>query len=124
MKKKNEIYIYLARRDKEGVKFLGVFGHPSKIYPTKLTADKIPLLNMTPATTARVVKEASDNRMEYELYVETASSFEELKSSLFRRGYSRLPNHHFSPSLESGRLNERILITEKSTMARRSSDVR
>lgn len=118
------MYIYLARRDKSSVRFLGGFPYASKVYPTKVRPEEVASLNMGPQTTSLVSREANENRMEYELYMETASSFEDLKSSLSGRGYSHLPSHHFSVKMDSGNLDSRTLVTRESTMMRRSSTVR
>ena len=122
--KKNEMYIYLAKRDKSSVRFIGGFPYPSKVYPTRIRPEEVASLNMAPQTTSLVSREANENRMEYELYMETASSFEEIRSSLSRRGYAHLPSHHFSPGMDSGNLDARSLVTRESTMMRRSSTVR
>lgn len=122
--KKNEMYIYLARRDRSSVRFIGGFPYESKVYPTRVRPEEVISLNMSPQTTSMVSKEANDNRMEYELYMETASSFEELKFSLSKRGYAHLPSHHFSARMDSGNLDARLLVTQESTMMRRSSTVR
>lgn len=118
------MYVYLAKRDKSSVRFLGGFPYASKVYPTKIRPEDVASLNMTPQTTSLLFKEANENRMEYELYMETASSFEELKSSLSGRGYAHLPSHHFSAKMDSGNLDARSLVTRESTMMRRSSTVR
>jgi hypothetical protein len=122
--KKNEMYIYLARRDKTSVRFIGGFSYASKVYPTRISPENIASLNMSPQASSMIAEEVSKNKMEYELYMETASSFEELKLSLSRRGYSHLPSHHFSSNINSGNIDPRMLVTKNSTMMRRSSNVR
>lgn len=124
MAKKNEMYVYLARRDKSSVRFIGAFPYASKVYPTRIRPEEVSSLNMSPQATSLVSREANENRMEYELYMETASSFDDLKSSLSRRGYAHLPSHHFSTRMDSGNLDARALVTQESTMMRRSSTVR
>ena len=118
------MYVYLARRDKTSVRFIGSFSYASKVYPTRIRPEDVASLNMGPQTTGLIAREASENRMDYELYMETASSFEELKSSLSRRGYAHLPSHHFSPGLDSCNLDQKALVTRDSTMMRRSSMTR
>lgn len=124
MKAKNQIYVYLAKRDKSSVRVIGEFDYATKVYPTKLDQQAIASLNMNPQAASVVSKEAWNNRMDYELYMESASSFEELKSSLRARGYSHLPNHQISTGLNPGKMNENALVLERSTMMRRWSTVR
>jgi hypothetical protein len=118
--KKNEIYFYLARRDKSGIKFIGRFGHESDVYATKIDEGVLRSLNMNPKASSELLKEMRENRMEYEMFAETASSFEEIRKSLSGRGYSRISTHQFS-ALKGGKINSSVLVTTKSTMIRRGS---
>lgn len=117
------MHVYLARRDKKGVKFLGSFSYPSKVYPTKLNEQDLTLLGMDQRTSSEIVASLRANRMEYELFMETAESFDKLRSSLAGRGYSKIPSNQFSKSLNPGSVNERILVTNNSVMMRRGSSV-
>jgi len=121
---KNRMYAYLARRDKKGVKFIGSFAYSSKVYPTRISEDDIKSLNMDQKTSLEISEALRQNRMEYELFLETADSLESLRSSLIRRGYSKIPASHFSSSMKSGRIDERMLVTQKSIMTRRGSSIR
>lgn len=123
-KKRNEMYVYLARRDRKGVKILASFDHSSTVHPTKVDLKDISGLGMDPGVNSVVAKEAFDNRMHYELYLETADSFEGLRSSLAGRGYSRIPSHKISPVINRGALNGRLLVTDRATMIKRGSRVR
>lgn len=118
---RNEMYAYLARRDKQGVKFLGSFLYDSKVYPTKLEEGDMKSLNMSPQLSSELLIQLRDNRMEYELFLETAENFEQIKSSLRARGYSKIPNHQFSSSIRPGNINGNFLVTKESTMMRRGS---
>ena len=118
------MYVYLAKRDKSSVKVIGEFEYATKVYPTKLDQHGIASLNMNSQAASIVSKEAWNNRMDYELYMESASSFEELKSSLRARGYSHLPSHQISTGFNPGKINENALVLERSTMMRRWSTVR
>jgi hypothetical protein len=124
MKQKSEIYIYLAKRDKSSVKVIGSFPYETKVYPTRIEQEKIDMLNMNMHATSSIKRQAWDNRMDYEMFMETAGSFEELKSSLRDRGYSHLPNHQISTILNPGYINQNLLVTDKSTMMRRGSTIR
>lgn len=118
------MYAYLAKRDKSGIKFLGSFSYPSKVYPTKVDEGKIASLNMNPRASSEILKHLRENRMDHELFLETAESFEELKSSLKRRGYSKIPTHQFMSGMKPGQINKNVLVTENSTMMRRGSSLK
>jgi hypothetical protein len=118
------MYVYLARRDKKGINFLGSFAYPSKIYPTKVSESDLTRLNMDQRTSLEIIEALRENRMEYELVLETAESFELLRSSLTKRGYSKIPSTQFSTSLKSGLINEKMLVTKDSVMTRRGSAIR
>jgi hypothetical protein len=94
MRAKNNLYLYLARLDKKGIKTLCSFAYSNKVYPTRI--NDLKELNMRPEVSAKISKEANENRMQYELYAESASSFDELKKSLRERGYSNLPMQQFT----------------------------
>lgn len=124
MKPSNEIYVYLAKRDKSTVKILASFTYGTKVYPTKIDQNKIDMLGMNAQASSSMKRQMWENRMDYEMFVETADSFEDLKSSLRDRGYSHLPNHQISSITNPGRINQNLLVTEKSTMIRPSSRIR
>jgi hypothetical protein len=118
----NNLYIYLARLDKKGIKVITAFEYAKKVYPTRIT--NLDSLGMNQQTYANISKEAYDNRMQYELYAESAESFEKLKLSLKTRGYSHLPLNQFTGYTNSTSINNKSLITTDSTMLRRNSDIR
>lgn len=119
---RNSLYIYLARRDKKGIKVISGFNFEGKAYAARV--EDISRLGLSPQVSAKVAKEAYDNRMEYELFVESAESFEDLKSSLRGRGYSNLPLQQFTGYIGATSVNKNALVTVKSTMLRRNSDIR
>lgn len=119
MRVKNNLYLYLARLDKKGIKTLCSFAYPNKVYPTRI--NNLQELNMHPEVYAKISKEANENRMQYELYAESASSFDELKKSLRERGYSNLPMQQFTGYTHPTIINKSALITEDGTMLKRAS---
>lgn len=118
----NNLFIYLARLDKKGIKVLTAFDHAQKVYATRVS--NVESLGMSPRVSSMISKEAFDNRMQYELYAESADSFESLRSSLKSRGYSHLPMQQFTGYTLPTTVNNKNLITNKSTMLRRNSDVK
>lgn len=119
---KNNLYIYLARRDKKGIKVVSGFGFKGKVYATRI--EDIYRLGLSPNIQAIVTKETHENRMEYELFVESAESFEDLKTSLRKRGYTNLPLQQFTGYIGSTNINKNELVTTKSTMLRRNSEIK
>ena len=117
----NEVFIYLARLDKKGIKAVSSFRHSAKVYPTKI--DDVSSLGLSPDLAGRVSKEAYENRMHYELYLESAPSFEELKNALRSRGYANLPGQNFSGDNRTVNFNERAVVTSAGTMMRRGSEI-
>lgn len=82
------IYIYLGRRDKSGVRVLArVRGH--EILPTRV--NNLEDLRLPPDWTSQLNELVHENRMLWELWAETAKSYEELKDSLRTRGYTNVP---------------------------------
>jgi len=118
---RNSLYIYLARRDKKGIKVVSAFDFDGKVYPTRV--ENLTKLGLSPQVSSKVAKEAYENRMEYELFIESAESFDELRISLGKRGYSQLPLQQFTGYVGPTTINKNSLITAKSTMIRRNSDI-
>lgn len=119
---RNSLYIYLARRDKRGIKVISGFNFKGKAYATRV--EDISRLGLSPQVAGLVSKEAYENRMDYELFIESAESFDDLKISLQNRGYSNLPLQQFTGYIGPTNINTNALVTKKSTMIRRNSDFR
>lgn len=120
--KNNYLYVYLARLDKKGIKVLTSFQYNKKIYPTKI--ENINDLNLNTKMANDLSKQAYDNRMNYILYFETAESFNDLRSSLQKRGYSNLPSQQFTGYVPPTFINDKALVTKSSTMFRKHSDTK
>ena len=119
---RNNLYIYLARLDKKGIKVVAAFPHSSNVYPTRIV--DLPLLGLSGEILSKVASEQRENKMTHELYAESALSLEQLKKSLSSRGYSHLPVQQFTGRTASTRVNESSLITSESTMIRRASELK
>lgn len=118
MAKKNRLYIYLAGLDKKGMEVVAGFPYGKKVYATRIR--DVSSLGMEPSVAHKISSAASEKRMTHELYAETASSFEDLKESLRKRGYSGLPLGQFSGYTKPTRIDERSLVTKSSTMVQRA----
>lgn len=120
--KQNNLFIYLARRDKKGIKVISAFAFDGKAHATRV--NDIASLGLSPQIMAKVSEAMFENRMDYELFAESAPSFDALRSSLERRGYSHLPLQQFTGYANSTRINKKSLVTQTSTMLRRGSETK
>lgn len=119
---KNSLYIYLARLDKKGIKVLTAFEYAQKVYPTKI--NDVMELNLNTQISNSISKQAYDNRMQYSLYAESATTFNDLKTSLKNRGYTNLPLQQFAGYVSSTSINEKALVTNSSTMLKKKSEIK
>jgi len=83
-----KIYLYLGRRDKKGIKVLSTFPGVT-LAPARITDVKN--LHLPPALESAVSKTAYENRFLWEVWIESAASFNALKEGLSKRGYRNLP---------------------------------
>jgi hypothetical protein len=100
---------------------VGSFEYDKKCFPSRITNLENSLLSNEIKRT--IYNELNKDKYIYEVYAETASSFNELKESLMRRGYTDLPLQQFSIITGPNQtISEKSLITEKNVMLRRKSD--
>jgi hypothetical protein len=119
----NQIYIYLARKDKKGIKTIASFSNNTKCFPTIVEFENLDKLNLSDNVKNAIYQEINSNKLIYDIYVESSTSFEELRKSLIGRGYKNIPFQQISRRLNKGTMiNKDSLVTEKSTMIRRNSD--
>lgn len=78
------LFVYLARRDKRGVKLLAV-GQGELSAPVRL--EEAVQAGLDQAWTAALAPHADPHRMSSEVFLESAGSFGELVAKLRRRGY-------------------------------------
>jgi len=120
---KNQIFIYLARRDKKGIKLITNFPNTTFCYPTKINYEKLLNLNLSKNILNFTKTEFEKNKLLYELYIESATSPIEFRSSLIKRGFKNIPLQLINLRInEKSKINEDVLITKKSTMIRKKSD--
>lgn len=84
----NRLYLYLARRDKKGCKVIMVL-QGLTTPPTRVT--DVNSLRLGPDVLSELTDIIHEHRMEWEPWVESANSYEELRQKLVTRGYSQLP---------------------------------
>jgi hypothetical protein len=82
-------YLYLARRDKRGLKLVTILKGESFV---NAPLTDLKELNLPPVWQREIEKIIWNNRMLYEPRIETAESFQELQGRLKHRGYTRLPS--------------------------------
>lgn len=82
------LWIYLARRDKKGIKLV-VTLQARAVLPSRLPnpAD----LRLPYGISQKIEKIVKENKMLWELWMESADNFSDLRESLKKRGYTELP---------------------------------
>ena len=85
-----KLYLYLARRDKKGLRVISVFDGP-ETPPVRL--QDVSLLHLPRHMEADISRAIHENRMYWEPWLETAESYEALKRSVRARGYTSVPIH-------------------------------
>lgn len=90
MKKPKQIhqtYLYLGRRDKRGAKLVARFKSEVELI-TRVT--NVKSLNLPTNLEKQIEQIAYENRKDWELWIETVSTYETLKKKLYKRGYSNV----------------------------------
>lgn len=113
-----KIYLYLARRDKTGMKLVCSFPTDKTIPPTRL--NDLKGLNLSAKIEQEISKTIEVNKMLFEPWIETASSYQGLTESIKKRGYKNVPVNS-SPIHEAHANIPKINITSRKTMLRKSS---
>lgn len=80
-------YLYLANRGKRGIKLVAVLESSAPVSSTVTVKD----LGLPQFWAQQIEKIAFDNRMLYELRIESCSSYQQLVTNLAKRGYTNLP---------------------------------
>jgi hypothetical protein len=83
------LYLYLARRDKKGIKIISIFPGNGDYPYTRLT--DIKTMNLSSKLTGNISNTIYTNRMLWEPWVEGADDYKTLRESLRKRGYSNIP---------------------------------
>ena len=118
----NKIYIYLAKRDKRGIKILSCFKNTNSYFPTRIIDLK--QLNLPDKMFNSIEKEIKDNRMMYEPWIQSSKSFNDFRQSLIKRGYSNIPLQqsvaYVAKEPEERKISNKFT-SEKKSMLRRGS---
>lgn len=97
-KKKSDLYLYLARRDGTGVKIVSKM---AGIEQPPVRLKDLRSLQLPANVHMAIQKIIHDERMLWEPWIESAESFEALRTSLKKRGLSGLPLHG-QPAIMAG----------------------
>lgn len=90
--KKNEtitLWLYLARKDKKGIKILAKL-MSRELYPTVI--ENVSQLGLPSSWEVKINEYIeSQGKIYWDVYIQTAKTFDDLKSNLKKRGYSDIP---------------------------------
>ena len=82
------LYLYLARRDRKGMKLLCVLPGLSNFPPSRIK--DISKLGLSPDGISKITSIIYRNRMFWEPWIEGANDYNALKQSIRSRGYSNV----------------------------------
>ena len=82
-----KLYLYLASRSKQGIKLITTLTGESMV--TSRVTD-LTRLGLPTTWQIKIAQIIDDNKMMYEPWIESASSFNELKDRLKARGYTNI----------------------------------
>lgn len=85
----NKIYIYLANRSKNGIKLLANITSSQVVMPTRIK--DVSSLGLNSELEFKINSILEKEKMNWELFLESAASYKDLKISLKNRGYFNLP---------------------------------
>lgn len=83
-----DTYIYLAKRDKRGIKILTMFQSQNHIPQRANSLSNIP---MDVNVLQKIQQIVYENRLSWEPWIESAATYDELKVKLKKRGYTGIP---------------------------------
>lgn len=86
--KKHTVWLYLARRDKKAVRVLAK-AQGKNVMANRL--ENIDHLNLPADWSTKIKQTVHDNRMLWELWIESFDDYEQLKAALLGRGFSNIP---------------------------------
>jgi hypothetical protein len=117
---KNKVYIYLAKRDKKGIKILSCFSNLQKYHPVKI--NDLKQLNLPEQMYKSLNQQILENKMMYEPWIQSSESFNDFRQSLIKRGYSNVPlQQSVSYVIRDVKEKKIDFKSKKNTMLRRNS---
>ncbi len=82
------LWLYLARRDSKGIRILTTFSGRSQ---AAVRVPDLSILQMPISWQTEIEQIIHDSRMLWEAWVESADTYDELRSKLQKRGYKEIP---------------------------------
>jgi len=91
MKKNNsDLYIYLARRDKSGVRIIAKLKGKEQL-PTRISIEDLANFQLPVAWYNTISQILYDNRMLWEPFIQSVDTFDNFRNNMKTRGYSNIP---------------------------------
>lgn len=84
------LYLYLARRDKTGIRIIAKLTGREQL-PVRLDDAGLLSLQLPPAWHTEFSQLIYDNRMLWEPWIQSVSDFESFRAGLKKRGYKNIP---------------------------------
>ena len=113
------LYLYLGRRDKTGIRLLAILKGEETL-ATRI--DDINGLGLPSSWTSQLSNIVYENRMLWELWLESADSWDSLRSTLKTRGYTNVPikgTPEYEPAITSTPAVNLNSLPKKSLMIRK-----
>jgi hypothetical protein len=82
------LWLYLARRDSKGIRVLTVLRGRNQ---PALRITDMSVLQLPSSWEAEIRQIVEDNRLQWELFIESADDYDTLRQNLKNRGYTSLP---------------------------------
>lgn len=111
-----DLYLYLTKRDKKGIRILSKFLAAEHI-PERLT--DLSQLSISIGVLKDLEQIIYDSRMLWEPWIESASTYDQLKINLKKRGYTNIPMSAqpelFAPTQTANKQSNKKTMIQKST---------
>ena len=85
-----DLYLYLARRDKAGIRILARLKSTNRL-PTILDEAGLISLQLPSSWYKEISQTIYESRMLWEPWIQSVTTFEEFRNSLKKRGYTNIP---------------------------------
>ena len=110
-------HLYLLKRDKKGLRILSTFNTNNAIYATRI--NNIKSLNLPKNMELKILSIIEKDRMLWEPWIESSPTYRDLKISLMKRGYSKLPITAVPEVISEGNFSVNFYSEKPKTMLRK-----
>jgi hypothetical protein len=86
----SDLYLYLARRDKSGVRIIAKFKGQEQL-PTRIKIEDIASFQLPVVWYNTISQIIYDNRMLWEPFIQSIDTFENFRNNMKSRGYTNIP---------------------------------